>query len=339
MHLHVPRAKKTGCPVIDGLRAICEHVGDFRAYSAAKEEKVSSRLSAMNQITTRRPGRVPSASTTDRHFVQGVQRAFAVLKTFSDEMPQQTIAAVAARTGLARAVARRYLLTLTELEYIAQEGPYFSLTPRVLELGFAYLSTMSVATIGRPHMEKVASTLRESCSMSVLDGRDIVYIARVAAKRLISSTLAVGSRLPAHCTSMGKILLAAMTADELDAFFAAGPLRRMTERTICTESRLRDAIHEVRARGWALNDGESEEGIRSVSAPIIDRSGHVRAAINVAGLASRVSMKDLRGKHLPELLRAADDISKALGADARRLQHRSLSQSSRIAAARAVDVA
>jgi IclR family pca regulon transcriptional regulator len=273
-------------------------------------------------LPSARRSRVPSASTTDRHFVQGVERAFAVLKTFSEDRPQQTITDVAAHTGLARAVARRYLLTLSELKYVAQSGPYFSLTPRVLELGFTYLSTMSVATIGRGHMERVAETLRESCSMSVLDGRDIVYIARVSAKRLFGSNLTVGSRLPAHCTSMGKIFLAHMTPEDLRAFFAAGPLRRMTDRTICSEPRLREAITEVRTRGWALNDGESEDGIRSVSAPIFNRSGQVQTAINVAGLASRVSLKELRGKHLPVLLRAADEISRTIGADERRLTRR-----------------
>jgi IclR family pca regulon transcriptional regulator len=277
--------------------------------------------------------RIPNASTTDRHFVQGVQRAFAVMKTFSEDRPHQTITDVAARTGLARAVARRYLLTLTELGYMAQEGPYFSLTPSVLDLGFTYLSTMSVATIGRALMEGVAETLRESCSMSVLDGRDIVYIARVSAKRLFGSSLSVGSRLPAHCTSMGKIFLATMADDELDAFFAGGPLRRMTARSICDESRLREEVGEVRARGWALNDGESEDGIRSVSGPIIDRSGQVKAAINVAGLVSRVPLKELRGKHLAVLLRAADEISRALGADERRLHRRSLNQHRRSDAA------
>jgi IclR family pca regulon transcriptional regulator len=267
---------------------------------------------------------------TDRHFVQGVQRAFAVLKTFSEDSPEQTITHVAARTGLARAVARRYLLTLTELEYIAQRGVYFSLTPKVLDLGFTYLSTMSVATVGRPHMEKVADTLRESCSMSVLDGRDVVYIARVSPKRLFGSNISIGSRLPAHCTSMGKIFLANMTAAELETFFAAGPLRPMTDRSICNLVRLREAIAEVRAKGWASNDGESEEGIRSVAAPIRDRSGNVRAAINVAGLASRVSLKELRGSHLTVLLRAADAISHALGADPGRLHGRSLHHHARL---------
>jgi IclR family pca regulon transcriptional regulator len=277
-----------------------------------------------------RASRVPNASTTDRHFVQGVQRAFAVMKTFSEESPEQTITHVAARTGLARAVARRYLFTLMALEYVEQKGPYFSLTPKVLDLGFTYLSTMSVATIGRPHMERVADALRESCSMSVLDGRDIVYIARVAAKRLFGSNISVGSRLPAHCTSMGKVFLAHKTAAELDAFFAAGPLRPMTPRSICSPSRLREVLTEVRARGWAWNDGESEEGIRGVAAPIIDRTGNVLAAINVAGMASRVSLKELRGRHLGVLLRAATDISRAFGAGQGRLLGRGPSPSTRL---------
>jgi IclR family pca regulon transcriptional regulator len=276
---------------------------------------------------------VPSASPTDRHFVQGVQRAFAVLKTFSEECPEQTISDVAARTGLARAVARRYLLTLNELEYVAQKGPYFSLTPKVLDIGFSYLSTMSVATVGRPYMEKVADTLRESCSMSVLDGREIVYIARVSAKRLYGSNISIGSRLPAHCTSMGKVFLSNLTAAELEAFFAAGPLRPMTNRSICDPSRLREVIAEVRAKRWAWNDGESEDGIRGVAAPIVDRAGNVRAAINVAGLASRVSLKELRGKHLTVLLRAAEDISRALGADHRRMKGRGLNPYGRFNAA------
>jgi IclR family transcriptional regulator, pca regulon regulatory protein len=284
--------------------------------------EVKSKFARRTQRPLDRRTRIATPSKTDRHFVQGVQRAFAVLKTFSEELPRQTIADVAAQTGLARAVARRYLLTLVELEYVSQDGPYFALTPRLLELGFTYLSTMSVATIGRSYMVQVADALRESCSLSVLDGRDIVYIARVAAKRLVSSNLAVGSRLPAHCTSMGKIFMADMSPSALDAFFAAGPLRRMTDRTICEEGKLREVLEEVRTRGWALNDGESEEGIRSVSAPIFDRSGTLCAAINVAGLASRVSLKDLRGTHLPVLLRAADDISRAMGADGHRIQPR-----------------
>lgn len=280
-------------------------------------------MSRTRPIIQPSPSREPSR--TDRQFVQGVARAFAVIRCFSSERPALTITDVATRSGLTRAAARRYLLTLKALEYVDQAGSQFSLTPRVLELGFTFLSTMSVTSVARPFMEQVVDALREPCSVSVLDERDVVYIARATpAKRLVSSTLAVGSRLPAHCTSMGKVLLAAMSPDRLDAFFAGGPLKPMTGRTICSEAKLREALAEVRLRGWAWNDGESEEGIRSVSAPILDRSGRVHAAINVAGLASRVSIKELRSRFVPAVVDAGAAISRALGADPQRLQRRIL---------------
>jgi len=252
---------------------------------------------------------------TGREFVQGLQRGFSVIKAFSAGAPVLTIADVAGRAHLTRAVARRYLLTLKELGYVTQKGKGFSLTPRVLDLGFTYLSTMSVATVARPYMEEVVESLRESCSISVLDGRDVVYIARVTAKRIMSTNLAVGSRLPAHCTSMGKLFLAAMSQESLGAYFAAGPLRAMTARSICDEARLRKVLVEVRERGWAYNDGESEEGLRSLAVPLFDHDLQVQAAMNVAGHSSRISMKDLRGRHLDVLLKASASISRALGVD------------------------
>lgn len=254
------------------------------------------------------------AGDAGREFVQGLQRGFAVIKTFSAATPFLTIAGVADRTGLSRAVARRYLLTLLELGYVLQRGQQFSLTPRVLDLGFTYLSTMSVATLAEPYMEKIAEILHESCSVAVLDGSDIVYVARVPAKRIMSINLVVGSRLPAHCTSMGKVLLAWLSPDRLAAFFAAGPLARMTDRTVCEETDLRRVLAETHDRGWAFADGESELGVRTVAAPLIDRLGQVQAAINVSGHASRVSMKELRRTYLPVLLEASAAISTQLGA-------------------------
>ena len=281
-------------------------------------------------MTIRKPPRAtPAYGSRDREFVQGLERGLGVLKAFSAETPRLTVTGVAAQAGLTRAVARRYLLTLKSLGYVAQDGDrggYFSLTPRVLDFGFAYLSAMGIAAIARPFMEQVADTLRENCSIAVIDGRDVVYLARVTAKRIIGSNVAVGSRLPAHCTSMGKIFLAAMSPADLAAFFAGGPLKPMTARSICQETRLRHALAEVRSRGYAFNDGESEEGIRGVAAPIFDRSGHLHAAMNVAGLASRVSMKELRARYLPILLEATDGISRALGADRHQLENRNLTQ-------------
>jgi IclR family pca regulon transcriptional regulator len=260
--------------------------------------------------------RSPAATPHPREYVQGLQRGFAVVKAFSaDGGRRLTVADVAGRTGLTRAVARRYLLTLQELGYVVHDGSHFTLTPRILDLGFTYLATVDVANIAQPFMERIVHTLRESCSIAVLDGRDAVYVARVAAKRIMSINLVVGSRLPAHATSMGKVLLAHLPPAQLDEFFAAGPLRRLTSRTIVDEGPLREALEQVRTRGWAFADQESEDGVRTVAVPLFDRNLRVEAAMNVSGHAARVPMKELRSRYLPVLMDAAAEISRALGAN------------------------
>ena|SRR5579864_7573552 len=253
----------------------------------------------------------------NREFVKGVQRGFAVIKAFSADSHALTIAEVSVRTGLTRAVARRYLLTLDALGCVVQNGSHFKLTPRLLDLGFTYLSTLDVANFAQPFMERVVEKLHESCSVSVLDGADCVYVARVPAKRIMSINLVVGSRLPVHATSMGKVLLAGLSPSELAGYFASATLHRLTKRTICDETTLRRAVREVRERGWAFADQESEDGVRTVAAPIVDRSQQVVAAINVSGHAARVSMKELRRHYLPVVLDAARQISRALGAPLR----------------------
>ena len=198
---------------------------------------------------------------------------------------------------------------------IPYDGTYFTLTPRILDLGFTYLATVDVANIAQPSMERIVHTLRESCSIAVLDGPDAVYVARVAAKRIMSINLVVGSRLPAHATSMGKVLLAHLAPAKLDEYFAAGPLRQLTDRTIVDETALRKALDQVRTRGWAFADQESEDGVRTVAVPLFDRNMQVQAAMNVSGHASRVPMKELRGRYLRVLMEAAASISHALGAN------------------------
>jgi IclR family pca regulon transcriptional regulator len=188
------------------------------------------------------------------------------------------------------------------------------LTPRLLELGFTYLSTLDVTSVVQPFMQRVTSTLHESCSVSVLDGHEIVYVARRAAKRIMSINLALGSRLPAHATSMGKVMLAYLDSRQLDRFFAKAEFESLTDRTVTEESRLREALAQVRELGWAIADEETESGVRSVAAPIYDREGNVCAAINVAGHATRVSVAQLRKDYLPVVVDAARGISEALGA-------------------------
>jgi IclR family pca regulon transcriptional regulator len=250
-----------------------------------------------------------------REFVQGLQRGFAVVKAFSSDSRRLTVADVAARTGLTRAVARRYLLTLHEIGYVVQTGAQFALTPRILDLGFTYLATIDVPNVAQPFMEKLVHTLRESCSVAVLDGHDAVYVARVPAKRIMSINLVVGSRLPAHATSMGKVLLAHLPPVQLDEYFATATLTRLTRRTIGDEPTLRRALAQVRDRGWAFADQESEDGVRTVAVPLFDRNHQVVAAMNVSGHASRVPMKELRSRYLPLLMDAARQISRALGAN------------------------
>jgi IclR family pca regulon transcriptional regulator len=249
-----------------------------------------------------------------REFVQGLERGLAVIRSFSAEAPNLTIAQVAERTDLTRAVARRYLMTLEALGYVLQDGDRFSLTPRLLDLGFTYLSTLDVTSVVQPFMEHVTDALHESCSVSVLDDHDIVYIARRAAKRIMSINLAIGSRLPAHATSMGKVLLAYLPPDELQRYLASVEREALTANTIVAEQALRKDLGEVRENGWAVADEESELGVRSAAAPLFDRDGEVHAAINVSAHAARVSLEQLQTDYLPVLLEAARGISKALGA-------------------------
>jgi len=249
-----------------------------------------------------------------QEFVQSMARGFAVIKAFSSQPDALTIADVARRTGLSRAVSRRFLLTLADLGYIAAADGVFRLTPRVLELGYTFLSSLRLPDVAQPVMEQVVDTLHESCSVSVLDATDIVYVARVPAKRIMAINLAIGSRLPAYPTSMGRVLLAALSPAALDGYFARAELKPLTDRTITSPDELRRVIAQVRERGWAMVDQEVEVGVRSVAAPIVDRSGRTVAAVNVSSHASRVNLKDMRARHLPLLLEAARRISAALGA-------------------------
>jgi IclR family pca regulon transcriptional regulator len=245
-------------------------------------------------------------------FVQSIERGFAVIKAFSSQPEALRIADIARRTGLSRAVARRFLLTLTELGYVANGDGLFRLTPRVLELGYTFLSTMKLPDVAQPVMEDVVERLHESCSLSVLDRDDIVYVARVPTQRIMAVNLAVGSRLPAFATSMGRVLLAALAPEALDAYLRSAPLPPLTDRTVTDPSELRRMIDHVRQRGWAMVDQEVELGVRSVAAPIHDQRGRTVAAINVSSHASRVNLKEMRGRHLAVVRDAANRISEAL---------------------------
>jgi IclR family pca regulon transcriptional regulator len=253
-------------------------------------------------------------TSSSGEYVRGLERGFAVIKAFSADAPSLTIAETAARARLTRAVARRYLFTLEELGYVTREGSLFSLTPRIMELGFTYLSTLPVADIAQPFLERVVERLHLSSSAAILDGCECVYVARVSARRILTTTLVVGSRVPAHATALGKVLLAYLPPEALDAYFERAPLERHTQRTICEEPQLRKALREVRLCGWACADEEYNVGLRTIAAPVFNQAGHVVAAVNVAAAVSLVPLRQLQEDHLPVLLRAARDMSRAFGA-------------------------
>ena len=205
--------------------------------------------------------------------LQTLERGLLVLETFSRERPALTLSDVARLTGLTRASARRILLTLDRLGYVRSQERLFSLAPRVLNLGWAYMSSLGIAELAQPLIRELAVELEEAVSIAILDWPDVVYLARVyPPRRVYASTLSVGSRLPAHATAVGRVLLAALPDTTLNEYLAT-PLARYNERTVCDPGELRALIETVRRRGWAISDQEVEVGIRSVAAPIRDATG------------------------------------------------------------------
>jgi IclR family pca regulon transcriptional regulator len=251
-----------------------------------------------------------SADGERQQSLQSLERGMAVIQVFSRERPALTLSEVANLTGITRATARRILLTLEKLGHVRSDGRLFSPTPRLLTLGWAYLSSLNLSELALPLMEALVEETHESCSAATLDLPDVVYVARVPTRRIMSITLSVGTRLPAHCTSMGRVLLASLPADQLDRYLDS-KLEQWTERTVTDPDRLRASLDEVRQRGWALVDQELEIGLRSVAAPI-RRGAETIAALNVSSAVSRVSLDDLRRRILPPLVQTAETISNAL---------------------------
>lgn len=232
------------------------------------------------------------------------------MNSFSRERTNQTLSEVAQVTGLTRATARRVLLTLTELGYVHQSSRSFSLTPKMLDLGYSYLSSLEVVEVAQRPMERLVEEVRESSSMSVLDGSEIVYVARVPTKRIMTIALALGSRLPAYPTSMGRVLLSGLSDSQIDDYIERTRLEELTPRTVTDPDELRSAIDEVRAKGFALVDQELEEGVRSIAAPIFNSRREIIAAINISCHASRVTLEQIRGDFRPKLAATANEISR-----------------------------
>lgn len=246
---------------------------------------------------------------TDPNFMTSLARGLAVLRAFSDSRRALTIAQISQKTGIPRAAVRRCLYTFQQLGYAEAEMNNFSLRPKVLTLGYSYLSSTPLAVSSQPYLNNISRALNESCSLAVLDDSEVLYVARSATSRVMSVALNAGSRLPAYCTSLGRVMLAQLEADELDTYFAQAKLRPMTERTIVSEKQLREVLAGVRRNGYAINDEELELGLRSIAVPVRGASGKVLAALNIGAQASRVSATQMEQEFLPVLQRGAKELS------------------------------
>lgn len=254
----------------------------------------------------------PAFAETPRDFVGSFAKGLSVIKAFSGANTPMTLSEIAAATKLSRAGARRLLLTLTELGYARLDGRQFSLTPRILELGFPYLASNDWIDQATPVMKSLTARLHESCSAAVLDGSDIVYVARIPAQRIMSVTLNIGTRLPALFTSMGRVQLGVLGEDGLRDLIAASPLTALTEKTLVDPRPLFDRICEDIAQGHSIVDQELELGLISLAVPLLHRDGGVRAAINIASHISRMPPEKLTADVLPVLKDAVLELSDAL---------------------------
>ncbi len=246
---------------------------------------------------------------TDPSFMTSLARGLAVVKAFSDQRRSMTIAQISHKTGIPRAAVRRCLYTLKQLGYADAEANNFYLKPKILSLGYSYLSSTPLAIAAQPCLNQLSRTLNESCSLAVLEQEEVLYICRSQTSRVLSVALNAGSRLPAHCTSLGRVLLAGLREPELDAFFERAKLVAYTDRTVVEEERLREIIADVRLKGYAIVEEELEIGLRSVAVPVRGASGATMAALNIGAQSTRVTRDEVEQSFLPALLNAASDLS------------------------------
>jgi IclR family transcriptional regulator, pca regulon regulatory protein len=250
---------------------------------------------------------------SNRDYVNALARGLEVIRAFTRTTPSMTLADMARSTGMNRATVRRFLLTLVAEGYAHSDGKQFALKPKVLELGYAALSSMKFLDVVQPAVERLAEELGESCFAAILDGEDVVYVATATPPgRLINIGLSVGSRSPAHCVSTGRILLAALPERARMQYLNTASLHRMTPNTVTSKVKLRALIDETSQKGWSVCDQELEIGLRSISVPIRDHSGKVLAALNVACPSSRITPEDMHTRVLLKLQAASHSITAGL---------------------------
>jgi IclR family transcriptional regulator, pca regulon regulatory protein len=277
--------------------------------------KSASRQEVPSKLPTNALPAAPTVSAQideysgDPNFMTSLARGLAVIQTFSQRQRELTVSQISSKTGFSRAAVRRCLYTLAKLGFAgSDDSRHFHLRPRVLALGHSYISSMPLTAMAQPVLENVSRILHESCSIATLDRMDIVYIARANVTRIMSIDLAVGSRLPAFCTSMGRVLMADLSAEKLDEFLARVEFKRFTERTVANAEKLRQILRLVQRNGYCIVDQELESGLRSMAVPIRDSAGRVVAALNVGTHAQRVSIQDLQVRFLPYLKAAAQEL-------------------------------
>jgi len=256
------------------------------------------------------PAAALDAYTGDPNFMTSLARGLIVIQAFTQQSPQMTISQLSIKTGLSRAAVRRCLYTLTKLGFAgAEDGSRYSLRPRMLTLSHTYTTSNTLAAAAQPILERMSAALRESFSVATLDGEDIVYIARTQVNRVMAVDLHIGSRLPAYCTSMGRILLAYLPAEQLEQYLAKVNLIPHTTRTITSVEKLRLALRNIRRNGYAICDQEYEVGLRSIAVPVYSSTGRVVATLNLSGNAPRLSVLEMQSRFLAPLRNAASELS------------------------------
>ena len=292
-----------------------------RTATPAAPTPADARAAAISAPATPLLPTVPTAAeeiqalSGDPNFMTSLARGLAVIRGFSQQRRKMSIAQLSLRTGIPRAAVRRCLYTLSKLGYVqSEDGRMFALRPQILSLGHAYLSSVPLVMAAQPILDQVSAAIHESCSLAIQDGDEILYVARSSAStRIMSIDLGVGSRLPANCTSMGRVLLAGLADDELAAFLRRVKLTPFTHRTIVQKDALADAIARVRRQQYAVVDQELEIGLRSIAVPVKDFRQRVAAAINVSVQATRVSVAEMEKTFLPALDAAAQELGMLLG--------------------------
>jgi IclR family pca regulon transcriptional regulator len=248
----------------------------------------------------------------DKEFMATLAKGLALLGAFDKQRPSMTLSEAARVTGFSRATARRILRTLAELGYVVQNGRAFSLSSGILRLGFAYLATQSWIEQVSPLMRQLSEEFHESCSAAILEGTEIVYVARFPARRIMSVTLAVGTRLPAFHTSLGRVQLGRLDDAELWCRLRSVRVEAYTPSTITDMQALYERVREDRAQGFSIVDEELERGLRSIAVPIVDRAGELLAGLNISTHSTRTTRNEMRDRFLPRLRAVAEQVSASL---------------------------